>query len=294
MPSALTLDVLNHCSEAQFVACLGAVFEHADWVARAVLGQRPFADVEALHAAMMAQVRRLPAAECQDFLAAHPELAGVEARMGVMGADSTVEQGSLALAALSPAATARWDELNQAYRHKFDFPFILCVRRHTRASALHSFERRLANDRATELATALEEIGRITRLRLAARIEGHGLAHIAGRLTTHVLDTASGRPAQDVRIQLFEVGGGERLLADARTGRSGRTEPPLMDGSPLPMGQYELRFHLGDYFRAHGLTTDEPPFLDVVRVAFGIAEPESHYHVPLTATPWSYSTYRGS
>ncbi|OWT81083.1 OHCU decarboxylase [Achromobacter sp. HZ28] len=294
MPSALTLDALNHCSEEQFVACLGAVFEHADWVARAAASQRPFADVDTLHAAMMALVRRLPEAECRDFLAAHPELAGVEARMGVMGADSTVEQGSLALAALAPAATARWDELNHAYRHKFDFPFILCVRRHTRASALHSCERRLANDRATELATALDEIGRITRLRLAARIEGHGLANIAGRLTTHVLDTASGRPAHDLRIQLFEMGDGERLLADVRTRRDGRSERPLMDGSPLPIGQYELRFHLGDYFRANGLTSEEPPFLDVVRVAFGIAEPESHYHVPLTATPWSYSTYRGS
>ncbi|WP_454692442.1 hydroxyisourate hydrolase [Achromobacter aloeverae] len=120
------------------------------------------------------------------------------------------------------------------------------------------------------------------------------MANIAGRLTTHVLDTATGRPAADVRIQLFETGGADRLLADRRTGRDGRTEQPLMDGGPLPIGQYELHFHLGDYFRAHGLTSDEPPFLDVVRVAFGIAEPESHYHVPLTATPWSYSTYRGS
>lgn len=294
MPIPVTLTVLNTCTEAEFVELLGTVFEDAPWVARAVAGLRPFADADALHAAMMAHVRELPQSQCQDFLALHPELAGREARMGVMGTDSTVEQGSLALAALSVDEAARWEELNQAYRHKFEFPFILCVRRHTRASALQNFAKRLSNDRDAEFAAALEEIGRITRLRLASRIEGHGLANIAGRLTTHVLDTAAGQPAQDVRIQLFEAGGVERLLADVRTGRNGRTEQPLMDGGPLPAGQYELRFHLGDYFRAQGLTSDEPPFLDVVRVAFGIAEPEAHYHIPLTATPWAYSTYRGS
>ena len=294
MPSPVTLETLNHASEEEFVALLGTVFEQAPWVARAVAGQRPFADVHALHAAMMARVRELPEEACRDFLASHPELAGVQARMGAMGTDSTAEQGSLALAALSGDEALRWDELNHAYWRKFDFPFILCVRRHTRASALRSFERRLARDRATEFAAALDEIGRITRLRLAARIEGHGMPDIAGRLTTHVLDTAAGCPAEGVRIQLFEAGGSPRLLADVLTRKNGRTEQALMDGGPLPMGQYELRFHLGDYFRARGLTDGEPPFLDVVAVAFGIAEPESHYHVPLTATPWSYSTYRGS
>ncbi|ARP79927.1 OHCU decarboxylase [Bordetella genomosp. 8] len=294
MPTPVTLDALNTCSEAEFVELLGSVFEDAPWVARAVAGLRPFADADALHAAMMAHVRGLPRSQCLDFLTLHPELAGLAARMGVMGAESTLEQGSLALAALSVDEAARWEELNQAYRHKFEFPFILCVRRHTRASALRIFAKRLANDRDTEFATALDEIGRITRLRLAGRIDGHGLANIAGRLTTHVLDTASGRPAEGVRVQLFETGGAERLLADRNTDRKGRTEQPLLDGGPLPTGQYELRFHLGDYFRAQGLSAEEPPFLDVVGIAFGIAEPEAHYHIPLTATPWAYSTYRGS
>ena len=108
-------------------------------------------------------------------------------------------------------------------------------------------------------------------------------------LTTHVLDTALGRPAAGVAITLLR--GGEEL-ARTRTNADGRTEAPLLD--PLPAGVYELRFAVGDYLRAAGHALTDPPFLDVVPIRFSIAEPEGHYHVPLLATPWSYTTYRGS
>ncbi len=117
-----------------------------------------------------------------------------------------------------------------------------------------------------------------------------------GRLSTHVLDTHAGHPAAGVTIELFELAahGEPRMIASVTTNLDGRTDQPLIGGRPIPIGRYELRFHVGDYFARRGAPHSDPPFLDVVPVAFAVAEAEGHYHVPLLVTPWSYSTYRGS
>ncbi|WP_046868277.1 hydroxyisourate hydrolase [Microvirga massiliensis] len=116
-----------------------------------------------------------------------------------------------------------------------------------------------------------------------------------GRLSTHVLDTASGRPAAGVRIELFRLEGAQREpLLTATTNADGRTEAPLLAGEAFRAGTYELVFHVGDYFRARATATADPPFLDLVPLRVGLAEPDGHYHVPLLVSPWSYSTYRGS
>jgi len=114
-----------------------------------------------------------------------------------------------------------------------------------------------------------------------------------GRLTTHVLDTASGVPAQGMRVELHRLQP-DQPLADIRTNADGRAGAPLLEGAGLRVGGYELRFHVADYFRARGTALSEPPFLDVVTIRFGIADAAQHYHVPLLVSPWSYSTYRGS
>jgi hydroxyisourate hydrolase len=111
---------------------------------------------------------------------------------------------------------------------------------------------------------------------------------VSGHLTTHVLDVAAGRPAAGVAIELWRDGA---LVASATTNADGRTDAPLLDA--LEVGAYELRFAVGAYFAASGLAS-EPPFLDVVPVAFGVADAGAHHHVPLLVAPWSYSTYRGS
>ena len=118
----------------------------------------------------------------------------------------------------------------------------------------------------------------------------------AARLTTHVLDTARGRPAAGVRIDLssIDADGRAHLLTTATTNADGRTEAPLLEGDALAPGRYEIAFHVGAYFRRAGSPVSDPPFLDIVPVRFAIAEARGHYHVPLLVSPWSYTTYRGS
>ncbi|WP_201830209.1 hydroxyisourate hydrolase [Microvirga zambiensis] len=116
-----------------------------------------------------------------------------------------------------------------------------------------------------------------------------------GRLSTHVLDTANGKPAKGVAVELFAIDGGKRRsVVKTATNADGRTDAPLMIGNAFRTGTYELVFEVGAYFRSVGTAAADPPFLDVVPIRFTIAEPDGHYHVPLLVSPWSYSTYRGS
>ncbi len=114
-----------------------------------------------------------------------------------------------------------------------------------------------------------------------------------GRLTTHVLDTAQGRPGAGINIKLFSLAGDRHLVAVATTNSDGRTDEPLLDDETMRSGRYELEFSVGEYFRASDIPSDDPPFLDDVVLRFSINDDQS-YHVPLLVTPWSYSTYRGS
>ena len=116
-----------------------------------------------------------------------------------------------------------------------------------------------------------------------------------GHLTTHVLDVTSGRPAGGMAIELLAIDGAtQRSVCTVQTNADGRCDGPLLEGADFKAGVWELAFHVADYFAATGMTLATPPFLDVVRVRFGIADADETYHVPLLVTPWSYSTYRGS
>jgi hydroxyisourate hydrolase len=115
------------------------------------------------------------------------------------------------------------------------------------------------------------------------------------RLSTHVLDTVHGGPAQGVRITLDRLEGEARVrVKEALTNADGRTDEPLMIGDGFSAGHYELTFHVGAYFAARGVALPDPPFLDAVPIRFAVADPNGHYHVPLLCSPWAYSTYRGS
>ena len=116
-----------------------------------------------------------------------------------------------------------------------------------------------------------------------------------GKLTTHVLDTANGRPGAGIKVELFALTGDtRRALKTTLTNNDGRCDQPLLEGDALVAGEYELVFGAGDYFASIGTTVPEPRFVDRVVLRFGVADAGAHYHVPLLVSPWSYSTYRGS
>ena len=116
-----------------------------------------------------------------------------------------------------------------------------------------------------------------------------------GRLTTHVLDTASGRPAAGLTITLYRIDGNDRAeIACAVTNADGRCDAPLLAGEAMAVGVYELIFEAGGYLKSSGAMLSEPSFLDEIPIRFGIADAGAHYHVPLLLSPYGYSTYRGS
>lgn len=116
-----------------------------------------------------------------------------------------------------------------------------------------------------------------------------------GKLSTHVLDTAAGRPAAGMRVTLsrLEHGAWKKLKA-VRTNAEGRAGAPLLQGRALKKGQYRLVFDVAAYFRTRKVRVSSPPFLDRVPIRFGVADPKANYHVPLLCSPWGYTTYRGS
>lgn len=114
-----------------------------------------------------------------------------------------------------------------------------------------------------------------------------------GKLTTHVLDTAAGKPAEALALRLYRDGSTAPLVK-AVTNADGRVDASLLEGEALQEGRYRLEFEAADYFRRQGVTLPSTPFLDEVVIAFGISDPDVHYHVPLLISPYGYSTYRGS
>ena len=132
---------------------------------------------------------------------------------------------------------------------------------------------------------------------LALAAFGSKVAFAAGSpgLTTHMLDTASGKPAEGVRIDFSVLeAGAYKLIRTVHTNADGRNADPLLTAETMKVGRYELVFYIGDYFTKLGTVLPDPPFLEKAAIQFGMADATSHYHVPLLATPWSYTTYRGS
>jgi OHCU decarboxylase len=156
----------NAMDRAAFVQKFGGIFENSPWVAERAWDNKPFASLDALHAAMVSIAKHAPAPLQLALLQAHPDLAGKEAQAGSMTASSVAEQASAGLNALSAAEVARISELNAAYHRKFGFPFIIAVRMHTKEGIFFEFNRRLHNDTQTEFADDLQNVYVITRLRL--------------------------------------------------------------------------------------------------------------------------------
>jgi chitin deacetylase len=163
----MTLAEVNGFALSEFVQRLGGVFEHSPWVAERAWAARPFADLGALHQAMMRAVREARPDAQLALIRAHPELAGREAKEGELTESSSGEQGRLGFTSLTRSGFERIGELNRGYREKFGFPCIVALRLHaTRDTVLAEMERRLANDVEAEIAAALGQIAHIARGRL--------------------------------------------------------------------------------------------------------------------------------
>lgn len=281
-----TLQELNEMDRSAFAGVVGAIFEDSPWIAEAAWERRPFPDIHTMFSVMLDIVGQADEELQLALLRAHPDLG---ARLSMTEA-STREQAGAGLDRLSKREFRYMHAMNRLYRQKHGFPFIIAVKGRTKEAVMACMRQRVANSREAELKQALIEVGKIAGFRLA------GLVRAGGRLSTHVLDTAAGKPASGMRVELWELEGGGigsgaegiRLLKDVRLNEDGRCGEPLLSGY-LQTGTYELRFHAEDYFGGRGIG-----FLDVIPVRFAIRDPEAHYHVPLLVSPGGYSTYRGS
>src|SRR6201997_4145834 len=168
--SQVKLSALNACSKDHFVAALANIFEHSPWIAERAASARPFAGVNALFDAMKTAVDHASADLRLTLIKGHPDLANKTQRAAGLTAESTAEQNSVGLDRLSDAEYEAFERVNNAYRAKFGFPYIICVRRHTKDSILRDFERRLPNDANKEIRTAIEEICRIAALRVDQQV----------------------------------------------------------------------------------------------------------------------------
>lgn len=164
------LPSLNQLPAAEFVRVAGPLYEHSPWIAARAAAARPFASVETLHAELVAVIAAASIEEQVGLIAAHPDLAGKLALSGQLTADSAAEQKTARLDQLSPADFARITTLNDAYRAKFGFPFVICVRDHSQTGIFEAFEKRAANARSAEIETALAQIARIGWHRLQALV----------------------------------------------------------------------------------------------------------------------------
>jgi 2-oxo-4-hydroxy-4-carboxy-5-ureidoimidazoline decarboxylase len=271
-----------------FVAAFGDVIEFTPAAAKSAFTRRPFATVTALHEALIDGLRLLPPAEQHAFF---KRLSDIGENAVPFTAASTAEQSKSGISSLDAAGLALLHALNTAYRAKFDMSYTICVRRNTVPVIFSELERRLNNAKDVELAAAVQEEFLITRLRIGEQVTGPGAPRIYGDLSAHVLNAMVGKPGEGVAVELYEINGEQaRKVAQGATNADGRAV--LMSGQPLPIGRYELRFSIGDYFRKTGaIASSEKLILDVVPMRMFIGKSEDSYHFPLIATPFSYTIH---
>lgn len=277
--------LLDPTDRAAFVRALGGIVEHSPWVAEEAFADRPFAGLVELHAAFERALLRAPVDARLAVLRAHPDLAVREHEAAQLTAESAQEQAGAGLDRLSGDDHLALANRLAEYRDRFDFPFIACVRDHGGAGLAELLERRIGRTEDEEFATALREVSSIARHRLADRLAA---GPATNSVSTHVLDTARGRPIGGIPVALSRrTGAGWTTVAAETTDEDGRaTMAPR--GSTLPAGRYRLHFAL-----EHG-----PPeahgWYPEVEIVVDLATDSGHSHIPLLLSPFGFTTYRGS
>ncbi|KAL7550427.1 hypothetical protein ACHAWF_013659, partial [Thalassiosira exigua] len=334
LPSTMAkikINLLLSLSADDFLSHIGGIYEKTPWVVSQFYDENlsPALDAAAVAAAkeritdvkiLFDEIKRYVRAGGREkqlaLLKSHPDLclkldppskrSDGTTGGGIITQESRQEQGRAGLSTLTPEERTKFRELNDRYKDKFRFPFILAVRNASKHTVLSALEGRVNSSPEEELGCALSQVDKIAWMRLLTKVDcvegadGHG-----GFLTCHVLDTADGVPASGMRVELYRYEDGpERdgirtqqriLLKSFVTNSDGRLDGPALKGAEFREGSYEWAFYAGDYFAKHTLSRiSGTPFLDVVPLRFGLDDPTEHYHVPLLVSPWSYSTYRGS
>eukprot|EP00924_Labyrinthula_sp_SR-Ha-C_P016128 snap_masked-scaffold_4-processed-gene-20.5-mRNA-1 protein AED:0.01 eAED:0.01 QI:28/1/1/1/1/1/2/36/326 len=291
-----TLQNLNSCTASEFVSLLSHIYEKNTVFAEQVAKEtRNFVSITSLHKALTSKVTSSTYDAKLKLINDHPDLANKLAiQEGSLLPDSKSEQKNAGLDQLTEKEFKEFNELNTAYVQKFGFVFIFAVKHATKDLILESFRARLERTKEQEFEEALFQISKIVWMRLLDTIESNG----EGFLTTHVLDTYSGKPAAGMKLKLLRKDEDKYItLIDTQTNDDGRVNQPLLGKSSkfsMFPGEYKIIFETNKYFVKEVVRTSAQPFLKEVEINFGIDNPEDHYHVPLLATPWTFSTYRGS
>lgn len=281
---------------------LGGIYEHSSWVAEGFYNEfvhrkdtsETITSVRDLFQCMSSIVDTSTREQKMDLLCAHPDLCAKIDALKKLTKSSQEEQSNAGLETLTDDERNQFSKMNSEYREKFGFPFILAARNVTKYTVLSAIEGRLKMPIESEFHGALFQVSKIAWMRLLAAFKVTGQK---GFLTCHVLDTANGCPAANMRVQLHRITPKENagLLKEFKTNDDGRLPGgPALKGDDFLVGKYQWIFFVGDYFARKNTQTCGIPFLDEIPLTFGMDDPEEHYHVPLLVSPWSYSTYRGS
>lgn len=289
--------LLNRCEEAFLRTKLLECCSSRCWV-EGMMKLRPFPDDRAVHAAAAQAWSEASDDDILEAIASHPRIGAEKLKTKWASGE---QAGVAGAAAPTLEALAR---LNDSYFDKFGYTFLVCATGKTAENMLSLLVAREGNDATTELKVAAAEQSKITSIRLD-KLMGE-LAGMRPPLTTHVLDTAKGSPAQGLPIKLEILQGSEggaawgdskdsewRVLGEAKTNNDGRLNASLIPvGAPLLEATYRVTFDTAAYFEAQ--TPPQRPFYPEVTVVFSIPAPSEHYHIPLLLSPFGYSTYRGS
>lgn len=282
---------------------LGGIYEHSPWIAEKFYqeflqdknpAETNIVNVRDLHRAMASIVDESTHEQKLELLRSHPDLCAKIEKLKTLTKESQEEQSRAGLGSLTDDEKESFTRMNDEYKAKFGFPFILAARNVTKYTVLAAIEGRLHCTREAEFAGALVQVGKIAWMRLLAALDTSGNK---GFLTCHVLDTAHGCPAEGMRIHLTRLSPPEHagFVKEFVTNYDGRLEcGAALKGDDFIPGTYEWTFFVGDYFARMNTVTSGVPFLNELPLRFGIDDPEEHYHVPLLVSPWGYSTYRGS
>lgn len=288
-----TVEELLQKPKEEIVELLGGIYEHSKWVAEDfVKKENSITSVTKLANALKTIVDEASPEQKLKLLKAHPDLGAKVEQLKTLTKESQEEQGKAGLQTLDKDELTKFHSMNENYSTKFRFPFILAVRNASKYTVLSALEGRLNNSREVEFTSAITQVHKIAWMRLLSIVD---TSESPGFLTVHVLDTANGIPADNMRITLTRLSPTHEVVGEYVTNHDGRLDGgPALKGKDFLVGTYEWTFYAGDYFARKGTYTTGTPFLDVIPLRFGIDNPDDHYHVPLLVSPWSFSTYRGS